>query len=74
MDVKMNIEKSKNITVLGIVGSPRCAGNTEILFDNLLLGAVKGGVKTEKIILLNLDINPCQACGGCHKTRNVKFY
>jgi multimeric flavodoxin WrbA len=68
MDVKITIENLKNITVLGIVGSPRRAGNTEILVDNVLLGAVKGGVKTEKIILSNLDINPCQACGGCHKT------
>lgn len=54
--------------VLGIVGSPRRGGNTEILVDEVLLGAEKAGALTEKVILNELDISPCQSCNACQKT------
>lgn len=45
--------------VLGINGSPRKGGNTDILLDIALEGA--GSVaETEKIYLEDLDIHPCQ--------------
>ena len=54
--------------VLGIVGSPRIGGNTDILVDEILSGAREAGASTEKIILNNLNIKPCQACNNCYKT------
>jgi putative NADPH-quinone reductase len=54
--------------VLGLAGSPRRHGNTEILLDEALMGAVSVGAHTEKLVLNDLDIRPCQACGGCNKT------
>lgn len=51
--------------VLGIVGSPRRGGNTEILVDEVLRGAREAGAATEKVILSNLDIAPCDACDAC---------
>jgi multimeric flavodoxin WrbA len=54
--------------VIGIVGSPRRDGNTECLVDEVLNGAQKEGAQIKKVILNELHINPCQACGGCHKT------
>ena len=48
--------------VLGINGSPRCGGNTDILLDKALEGATSSSVKTEKIILNNLKMCPCQEC------------
>ncbi|MFX0166594.1 MAG: flavodoxin family protein [Candidatus Hodarchaeota archaeon] len=56
--------------MLGIVGSPRRGGNTEILVDEVLMGAKEAGALTEKIILNELKINPCQACNSCYKTGN----
>jgi putative NADPH-quinone reductase len=53
--------------ILGIVGSPRRNGNTEILIDEVLQGAEKIGAVSEKIILNELDITPCQACDKCGK-------
>ena len=53
--------------VLGIVGSPRRRGNTEILVDEVLRGASEAGARVEKIILSNLHINPCSACDACLK-------
>ena len=52
--------------VLGIVGSPRRGGNTEILVDEVLSGAAEGGAAVEKIILSELTIAPCQGCDTCY--------
>jgi multimeric flavodoxin WrbA len=51
--------------VLGIVGSPRRGGNTEILVDEVLRGAEEAGAQTDKVILNELHIAPCQACNTC---------
>ena len=53
--------------ILGIVGSPRIGGNTEILVDQVLAGAEEAGGFIEKVILNKLNINPCQACNSCYK-------
>ena len=50
------------MNVLGINGSPRVGGNTDILLDKALEGARSRGAKTEKIILNNLKFSPCQEC------------
>jgi multimeric flavodoxin WrbA len=44
--------------VLGICGSPRKGGNTEILLDKTLGGAASGGADCEKVILSDLKIAP----------------
>lgn len=46
--------------ILGISGSPRRGGNTDILLDKALEGAETGGSDTEKIVLDDLDISPCR--------------
>jgi multimeric flavodoxin WrbA len=56
--------------VLGIMGSPRIKGNTDLLLDEALKGAAATGAKTEKIILDKLDIQPCKEYYGC--TRDGK--
>jgi multimeric flavodoxin WrbA len=53
--------------VLGIVGSPRRGGNTDILVDEILAGAEEAGAETEKVILSKLNIGPCRACDACAK-------
>ncbi len=53
------------IRVLGILGSPRRGGNTEILLDEVLSGARSQGAETEKLILNELRIAPCQGCAKC---------
>ena len=54
--------------VLGIVGSPRQGGNTEILVDEVLRGAEEAGAATAKVILDTLEIHPCRACDICGET------
>jgi len=51
--------------VLGIVGSPRKKGNTEILTTHTLKAVVEEGLDTELLSLAGLDIRPCNACMVC---------
>lgn len=48
--------------ILGINGSPRRGGNTDILLDNALKGAQNKGAKVEKIVLNDLEFSPCHEC------------
>lgn len=48
--------------ILGINASPRAGGNTDILLDKVLDGARQKCANTEKIILNQLRISPCQEC------------
>ena len=58
----------KPVQVLGIAGSPRKNGNTELLIREFMRGAEAGGHETELIILSELKISPCTSCGSCQKT------
>jgi multimeric flavodoxin WrbA len=53
--------------VLGIVGSPRKGGNTDIMVDEILKAAEDAGAETEKVMLCDLEVAPCKACAACRK-------
>ena len=50
------------MNILGINGSPRMGGNTDILIDKALEGAKAKGAEIEKVILNTLKFSPCQEC------------
>ena len=50
---------------IGIVGSPRKNGNTEILTKHALKAIAEEGLDTELVRLAGLDIQPCNACMVC---------
>ena len=64
------MHEANEIHVLGIVGSPRRNSNTEILVDEVLSGAAKAGAQIGKVILSELDINPCDACDRCRDSQS----
>jgi multimeric flavodoxin WrbA len=51
--------------VVGISGSPRREGNTEILLKEVLRGAEEAGAETRLFILSGMNISPCRHCDGC---------
>lgn len=53
------------MNVLGIVGSPRKNGNTEMLAAHSLRAVAEEGLDTELVRLAGLDIRPCNACMVC---------
>jgi len=52
------------MNIIGINGSPRVGGNTDILLDKVLQGAQDAGANIEKIILANLNYSPCKECNN----------
>lgn len=54
--------------ILGVVGSPRRNGNTDILVTRILDGAADAGAAVEKIFLADLKIAECDGCHACWKT------
>ncbi|MFA6321751.1 MAG: flavodoxin family protein [Candidatus Omnitrophota bacterium] len=55
------------VKIIGISGSPRRSGNTEILLDAALEGAAFLGAVTEKVIVNELSLGPCLGCYRCVK-------
>jgi len=66
----MVYEEETNMTVLGIMGSPRRQSNTEILLDRALEGAREAGAEVEKVLVSNLTISPCLEIYACRKDGN----
>ena len=54
--------------VLGIMGSPRIGGNSDILLGQALAGAKEAGADVEKIILDRKHIAGCKDCKKCNTT------
>ena len=53
------------VKIVGLIGSPRKNGNTEVLINEALKGASDAGAKTEVFRLCDMNINPCRACANC---------
>ena len=53
---------------VGILGSARKGGNTDLLLNVALEEAKEGGVFVDKIALKDKSIAPCDGCMGCTKT------
>jgi NAD(P)H-dependent FMN reductase len=56
------------LKILGIAGSPRRDGNTDLLLRQVMDGASSSGVETKTVALSELNIAPCRHCDGCIKT------
>jgi multimeric flavodoxin WrbA len=54
--------------VVGITGSPRKNGNTEILMKEVLGVARDAGCETEMFSMSEKQVAPCDACGTCFET------
>jgi multimeric flavodoxin WrbA len=53
--------------ILGLIGSPRIASNTDLLVTLILEGANINKNSTEKVYLYPLEIKPCIDCKTCKK-------
>jgi multimeric flavodoxin WrbA len=53
--------------VLGIYGSPRNGGNSDLLLDQALEGARQAGAETNAVYVRKLKLSGCLECGGCDK-------
>jgi hypothetical protein len=54
--------------VLAVAGSPRRDGNTDVLLDQAIAGALSEGADVEHVILSRLKVAPCRGCNRCFET------
>ena len=59
--------------ILGIVGSPRNNGNTEVLVKEALDSARSLGAETEMIKVSDINVTPCDGCETCSITDECKI-
>jgi len=59
--------------VLGIAGSPRREGNTDLLLEELLRGAASKGADVKTIVLDTSDYSSCIHCDSCLKAGECKI-
>lgn len=58
---------SKNVLILS--SSPRRGGNSDMLCDEFMRGAIDSGNRVEKIFLRDRKINPCMGCSVCSRDK-----
>jgi NAD(P)H-dependent FMN reductase len=56
------------VRVIGIYGSPRKGGNSDLILDSALGGAQERGADVKRIYVRDLHMSGCKECGGCEKT------
>jgi multimeric flavodoxin WrbA len=66
--LKHTRKKEDTMKVLGILGSPRIGGNSDLLLDQALAGVKKAGGTVEKIELSKKKISGCLDCKKCNET------
>lgn len=54
--------------MLGIYGSPRKGGNSDLLLDQALAGARSAGAEVTSIYIRDFKMSGCLECGGCDPT------
>ena len=59
--------------VLGISGSPRRGGNTDLLLAEVLKGARSCGAETKTVFLNDLCYITCQHCDACFEAGACKY-
>lgn len=55
--------------IVGISGSPRVGGNTDLILKESLAAAKEEGASVKLIRISDYDLQPCNACGTCFKTK-----
>jgi multimeric flavodoxin WrbA len=59
--------------IMGIAGSPRRDGNTDLLLAELMRGAASKGAEITTIYLNRLKYIPCQHCDACNKEGKCRY-
>lgn len=62
------VAKEKRVLIVGIYGSPRKGGNTDVMLDAFLEGAKAAGGESRRIYVRDLEIKGCLGCGHCDRT------
>jgi len=54
-----------DLNIMALYGSPRRGGNTELLLDEFLKGAISEGALIDRLYIHDASISPCRGCLAC---------
>jgi multimeric flavodoxin WrbA len=54
-----------DVKIMALYGSPRQGGNTEILLDEFIKGAMSEGAAVDRLTIHDAAISPCRGCLAC---------
>lgn len=60
--------------IIAFLGSPRKDGNSGLLLREAIRGIEESGLKVQIFNLNEMNISPCQSCGGCEDTGVCIFH
>jgi len=60
--------------IIAFLGSPRKDGNSALLLRETIRGIAEAGLKVQIFNLNEMNISPCQSCGGCEDTGVCVFH
>lgn len=55
--------------IIGISGSPRVGGNTDLILQTALTAAKEEGADVKLIRITSYRLQPCNACGTCFSAK-----
>lgn len=55
--------------VIGVCGSPRSGGNTELILNEALIAAKEEGAEVGLVRICDYRLEPCNACSACFSTK-----
>lgn len=61
------------MNIISFLGSPRKDGNTDLLLRETVKGIEESGLHVQTFVLNEMNISPCQNCGGCDETGTCVF-
>jgi multimeric flavodoxin WrbA len=64
--VPFNLEREGIMRILGVSGSPRRRGNSDLILDSIIEGT---GADSEIIYLSDMDFSSCVGCERCRKEK-----
>jgi multimeric flavodoxin WrbA len=64
-------DSGKGSKIIVILGSPRKNGNSAMLAQQVVKGAVSEGAEVETFFLEEMDISPCRSCYACQAEKST---
>lgn len=65
----MSYRREEKMLIVGVSGSPRVGGNTDMILQEALAAAKEEGADVKLIRISDYNLKPCDACRTCYSTK-----
>jgi len=65
----LSYRREEKMLIVGVSGSPRVGGNTDMILQEALAAAKEEGADVKLIRISDYNLKPCDACRTCYSTK-----